>query len=81
MERSRPQIPLCQHGPDAKADIDTKAARRQLPPLIKGYLRAGACVGEGAIVDYQFGTTDVLIVMPVSAIGSRYVDHFGASRG
>ena len=67
-----------------RADIDTKAASRQLPPLIKGYLRAGAYIGDGAVIDYQFGTTDVLIIMPVSEISSRYVDHFDllhSSRG
>jgi putative hemolysin len=62
----------------AKDAIDTKAALRMLPPLIKGYLRVGAFVGDGAVVDHQFGTTDVLIVMPVSSISGRYLDHFGA---
>lgn len=62
----------------AKDKIDTKAALRMLPPLIKGYLRVGAFVGDGAVVDHQFGTTDVLIVMPVSAINARYLGHFGA---
>ena len=62
----------------AKENIDTKAALRMLPPLIKGYLRVGAFIGDGAVVDHQFGTTDVLVVMPVSAISGRYLDHFGA---
>jgi L-ornithine Nalpha-acyltransferase len=62
-----------------KAAIDPRAALRELPPLIKGYLRLGAVVGQGAVVDHQFGTTDVLIVLPVSAISSRYIDHFGPS--
>jgi len=62
----------------AKETIDTKAALRMLPPLIKGYLRVGAFIGDGAVVDHQFGTTDVLVVMPVSAISGRYLDHFGA---
>lgn len=61
-----------------KDAIDTKAALRALPPLIKGYLRVGAFVGDGAVIDHQFGTTDVLIVMPVSAINERYLGHFGA---
>jgi putative hemolysin len=62
----------------AKNEIDVKAAWHELPPLIKGYLRVGACVGDGAVVDRQFGTTDVLIVLPVSAINARYISHFGA---
>ncbi|SHF59916.1 ornithine-acyl[acyl carrier protein] N-acyltransferase [Kaistia soli DSM 19436] len=57
--------------------IDAKAALHLLPPLLKGYLRIGAYVGDGAVVDRQFGTTDVLIVLPVSAINERYVNHYG----
>ena len=61
----------------AKDAIDAKAALRELPPLIKGYLRLGAFIGDGAVIDHQFGTTDVLVVMPVAAIASRYIGHFG----
>lgn len=57
--------------------IDAKAAVRQLPPLIKGYLRLGCFIGEGAVVDLQFNTIDVLIILPVSAINERYFSHFG----
>ncbi|MDP3547154.1 MAG: GNAT family N-acyltransferase [Phreatobacter sp.] len=59
--------------------IDMKKALHALPPLIKGYLRLGAYVGDGAVVDRQFNTTDVLIVLPVSAISPRYIGHFGAT--
>jgi putative hemolysin len=59
-----------------KGAFDPKVALRFLPPLIKGYLRLGAYVGDGAVIDRQFGTTDVLIVLPVSAIHGRYIDHF-----
>lgn len=59
-----------------KEAITPKAAMQQLPPLIKGYLRLGAMIGEGAVIDYQFGTTDVLIVLPVAAIKGRYIEHF-----
>jgi putative hemolysin len=61
----------------AKDAIDAKAALRELPPLIKGYLRLGAFIGDGAVIDHQFGTTDVLVVMPVAAIAARYIGHFG----
>ncbi|ETR77767.1 ornithine-acyl ACP N-acyltransferase [Afipia sp. P52-10] len=60
-----------------KDRINPKAALRELPPLIKGYLRLGAFVGDGAVIDRQFGTTDVLMIMPVSAISTRYIEHFG----
>jgi putative hemolysin len=57
--------------------VDPKAALHELPPLVKGYLRIGATFGDGAVIDRQFGTTDVLVVLPVSAIKQRYIDHFG----
>jgi len=59
--------------------IDMKKALHALPPLVKGYLRLGAYIGEGAVVDRQFNTTDVLVVLPVSAISPRYIGHFGAT--
>ena len=56
----------------AKEAINPKAALHELPPLIKGYLRLGAYIGDGAVIDHQFGTIDVLIVMPVAAINARF---------
>jgi putative hemolysin len=61
-----------------KDKVDAKAALKVIPPLIKGYLRLGACVGDGAVIDRQFGTTDVLIVLPVERIDPRYFEHYGA---
>lgn len=58
--------------------VDVKAALKAMPPLIKGYLRLGAFVGDGAVIDRQFGTTDVLIILPVEKIDPRYFEHFGA---
>jgi L-ornithine Nalpha-acyltransferase len=61
-----------------KDKLDLKAALKTMPPLIKGYMRLGAFIGEGAVIDYQFGTTDVLVVLPVASINPRYFGHFGA---
>jgi putative hemolysin len=61
--------------------LDMKAALNALPPLIKGYLRVGAMIGDGAVVDHQFGTTDVLVVLPKEAIKQRYVTYYGADAG
>jgi putative hemolysin len=30
------------------------------------------------VVDHQFGTTDVFVILPVAAIDRRYFAHFGA---
>lgn len=57
--------------------IDMRAALAAMPPLIKGYLRLGARFGDGAVIDHTFKTTDVLVVLPVSAINDRYINHYG----
>lgn len=62
-------------------DLDQRQALRDLPPLIKGYLRLGCYIGEGAVIDRQFNTIDVLIILPVSAINARYFAHFGQPNG
>ena len=60
-----------------KDAIDIKESLRSLPPLIKGYMRAGGNVGDGAVVDLQFGTTDVFIYFPVSTMNARHKSRFG----
>lgn len=59
--------------PDA---IDHKEALRALPPLIKGYLRLGGAIGEGAVVDENFGTTDVCIVVKTDMVTEKYHRHY-----
>jgi putative hemolysin len=59
------------------ASLDAARAFRALPPLLKGYLRLGAVIGDGAVVDRQFGTTDVFIYFPVSGLDARYKSRFG----
>jgi putative hemolysin len=58
--------------------VNAKRALSAMPPLIKGYLRLGAMVGNGAVVDHAFGTTDVLVVLPIESISSRYINYYGA---
>jgi putative hemolysin len=56
--------------------FDTRLASKGLPPLVKGYLRVGAMIGDGAFVDRQFNTTDIFVVMPVERITARYAGRF-----
>ena len=58
------------------ASYDQRAASKALPALIKGYLRVGAMIGDGAFVDHQFNTVDVFVVMPVERITRRYSSRF-----
>lgn len=60
-----------------KDRIDEREAMRSLPPMLKGYVRAGCCVGDGAVVDRQFSTTDVFIYFPLSGLDARYKSRFG----
>ncbi|QFU08492.1 hypothetical protein PARPLA_03093 [Rhodobacteraceae bacterium THAF1] len=50
---------------------DRAAAMRAVPALIKGYLRLGGVVGEGAWVDRHFNTTDVCLVMDTARLSER----------
>jgi putative hemolysin len=61
-----------------KDAINPKAALQALPPLIKGYLRLGATFGDGAVIDRQFGTTDVFVMLRVADIDKRYIAYYGA---
>ena len=47
-----------------------------LPPLIKGYLRLGGFVGDGAVIDHQFNTTDVCIVVKTDLVTDKYYRHY-----
>jgi putative hemolysin len=60
-----------------KEAIDEREGIRSLPAMLKGYVRAGCCVGEGAVVDRQFDTTDVFIYFPLSGLDARYKSRFG----
>lgn len=60
----------------ARDAIDPVRAMSLLEPIIKGYLRLGASIGEGACVDRQFNSVDVCIVMPTAGLTQRYRRHF-----
>jgi len=62
--------------------LDETRARevvRGLPPLLKGYLRLGAVIGDGAYVDHQFNTVDVCIIVDMNQADGRYLDHYRRS--
>ena len=61
----------------ASGQADT-ARRVSIPPLVKGYLRLGARFGEGVFLDWRFGTTDVLVILPVTQIDRRYAEYFSS---
>jgi len=54
----------------AEADINRVKAMREVPALIKGYLRLGGYIGDGAFVDHDFNTTDVCLVMDTEKLNA-----------
>lgn len=64
MRRMQPQL------------LDSKRVQAQLPPLIKGYLRLGGFVGDGAVIDRQFNTTDVAVVVKTDLVTDKYYRHY-----
>ena len=56
--------------------VDPVVARQQLPPLLKGYLLAGAVVGDGASIDRVFKTIDVCVLLPCEHIRERNRQRF-----
>ena len=56
--------------------LDHKRVQMGLPPLIKGYLRLGGFIGDGAVVDSQFNTTDVAVVVKTDLITDKYYRHY-----
>jgi putative hemolysin len=56
--------------------LDRRRSLAALPPLIKGYLRLGGFVGDGAVIDAQFNTTDVAVVVKTELVTQRYQRHY-----
>jgi putative hemolysin len=61
--------------------FDAKRAMLALPPLIKGYLRLGGFVGEGAVLDEAFNTTDVCVVVKTDQVTKKYLKHYERKLG
>jgi len=58
------------------AGLDAKQALMSLPPLIKAYLRLGGFVGEGAVIDAQFNTTDIAVIVQTDLVTEKYYRHY-----
>ena len=60
----------------APGSYDERKAMARVPPLIKGYLRLGGFVGDGAVIDPQFNTTDVFIIVKTELVTEKYIRHY-----
>lgn len=59
-----------------EGSYDPRKAMARVPPLIKGYLRLGGFVGDGAVIDHQFNTTDVFIIVKTELVTEKYIRHY-----
>ncbi len=69
----------CETASMSGADISELSPReivKNLPPLVKGYLRVGGVIGDGAVVDHQFDSVDVCIIVETDKITDKYSKHF-----
>jgi L-ornithine Nalpha-acyltransferase len=65
----------------AVADLDARGTLAALPPLIKGYLRLGGMIGDGAVIDPEFRTTDVCIIVATDMMAEKYFNHYLREQG
>ena len=61
-----------------KEAVDVKRAFASLPTLIKGYIRLNGYIGLGAVVDKEYNTTDVSIIVKTELINKKYAHRYGA---
>jgi len=67
------RVEMCRLDP---ARLDIRQVQARLPPLIKGYLRLGGFVGDGAVIDHQFNTIDVAVVVKTALVTDKYYRHY-----
>lgn len=56
--------------------LDHRRTLARLPPLIKGYLRLGGYIGDGAVIDEQFNTIDVAVLVKSELLADKYYRHY-----
>lgn len=56
--------------------INIRRALRAMPPVLRGYYRAGCYIGDGAVIDHDFSTVDVFVLMPMQDLAMRYRDRY-----
>ncbi len=59
-----------------KESLNPRRSLAALPPLVKGYLRLGGFVGDGAVIDRQFNTTDVCVMVKTELVTAKYAKHY-----
>ena len=56
--------------------VDPVLARREMTPLVKGYLRINATFGRGVFIDKPFNSYDVIVMLETRKMDSAYKKRF-----
>jgi putative hemolysin len=69
--------------PRSRLPLDELDAGRRAepPPLVRGYLRAGARVCSEPAFDPDFNTADLFLLLPMAQLGARHQRHFLGADG
>lgn len=65
------------HTPFPLDEIDSSSTEARIPPLLKGYLRAGAWVCGDPAWDPDFHSADLFVMLPLANLDDRYARHYG----
>lgn len=57
-------------------EVDMKLAKKEMPPLVKGYINLGATFGDGGFLDYDFNSLDVFTLIDLETVNQRYLQRF-----
>lgn len=60
--------------------LDRISAMRQVPALIKAYLRLGGVIGLDAYIDHEFNTTDICMILDIQNMNEKQTALFRKDR-
>lgn len=76
ISRSVKALPRENYQLPAPQVIGNRNLKRELPPLIKGYLRIGAEICGPPAIDREFGTIDLPIWFDFAGLPDKYLNHY-----
>ncbi|NDF12452.1 MAG: GNAT family N-acetyltransferase [Proteobacteria bacterium] len=63
-----------------KEECSSPRVVASLPPLIKGYLRLGGYIGDGAVLDPAYNTTDVCVLVKTDNVTDKYYNRYSLEK-
>jgi putative hemolysin len=76
---SPPEYRVTPHLPFPLEQLDVSNFEANIPPLIKGYMRSGTWLCGAPAWDPDFDSADLLLLLPLRNLESRYARHFNAA--